>query len=54
MDNEKWRIESVPQAHSKEVQLWTDRLWQSYTKDEGRPLEVGFQEQASNHPKLLQ
>ena len=48
-----WKIESVPQAHSKEVRLWTDRLWRSYTKDEGRPLEVGFQERASNHPKLL-
>ncbi|MBM9513779.1 hypothetical protein JWH17_15395, partial [Desulfobulbus marinus] len=49
----RWKIESVPQAHRKEVRLWTDRLWQSYTEDEGRSLGVGFQERASNHPKLL-
>jgi hypothetical protein len=49
----RWKIESVPQAHRKEVRLWTDRLWQSYTEDEGRSLEVGFQERASNHSKLL-
>jgi hypothetical protein len=30
-------------------QYWWKRC---FTKDEGRSLEVGFQEQASNHPKL--
>ncbi len=48
-----WEIESVPQAHSKEGPAWPDELWRSCTEDEGRPLGVGFQEQASNHPKLL-
>ena len=52
-NRQHWSIESVPQAHRTEVRLWTDRLWQSYTEDEGRSLEVGFQERASNHSKLL-
>ena len=33
--------------------VWTDELCRSYTEDEGRSLGVGFQERASNHPKLL-
>jgi len=48
-----WEIESVPQAHSKEGPQWPDELWRSCTEDEGRSLGVGFQERASNHPKLL-
>ena len=30
-----------------------ERKCRNCTRDEGRPLEVGLQEQASNHPKLL-
>ena len=48
-----WEVESVPQAHSEEGSVRTDELWRSCTEDEGRPLGVGFQERASNHPKLL-
>ena len=28
-------------------------MWTSCAIDEGRPLEIGFQEQVSNHSKLL-
>ena len=28
-------------------------VWTSCARDEGGPLEIGFQEQVSNHSKLL-
>jgi hypothetical protein len=49
----KRTVECVPQAHGKEVEYELTDCEQSYMEDEGRSLGVGFQEQASNHPKLL-
>jgi len=40
-------------ANARLVRYADDRAPRSCTKDEGRPLEAGLQEQASNHLKLL-
>lgn len=45
-------VESVPQAHGRAVDSWHVLRCRSCMKDEGGPFEVGFQERASNHPKL--
>jgi hypothetical protein len=40
-------------AHKREVRDELTDCVKSCVRDEGRPFEVGFQERASNHPKLL-
>src|SRR5580765_5065501 len=40
-------------AHGKGVRYERLTVWTSCVKDKGRPLGIGFQEQVSNHSKVL-
>ena len=44
---------SVLQAHTERSSHELTIVWTSCVKDEGGPLGIGFQEQVSNHSKLL-
>lgn len=43
----------MPQAREKEKEHTRKQMCKSFTGDEGRPFEIGFQERVSNHLKQL-
>ena len=48
-----WLYHRVPQSGNGRTQDASNHCPTSYRKDDGRPVEVGYQEQASNHLKRL-
>ncbi len=51
--NAVWLYHRVPQSGNGRTQDASNHCPTSYRKDDGRPVEVGYQEQASNHLKRL-
>jgi hypothetical protein len=49
-----WLYHRVPQRRTRDgSRMRSSVLCQSCREDDGRPVDVGCQEQASNHPKRL-
>ena len=49
----EWKQDSVPQTRNEATKGEVVNLCISYRKDDGRPVDVGYQEQTSNHLKRL-